>query len=52
VALVIALVGSGVAPRALVDSRFAVSEAILRQRQERMLEKKAPGVLMNAVTLH
>jgi NADH-quinone oxidoreductase subunit M len=39
VALVIALVGLGVAPRALVDSRFAVSEDILRQRQERLLNR-------------
>ena len=39
-ALVIALVGLGVAPRALVDSRFAVSEDILRQRQERRLERR------------
>lgn len=37
VALVIALVGLGVAPRALVDSRFAASDHILRQRQENML---------------
>ena len=33
VALVIALVGFGVAPRPLVDSRFAASEDILRLRQ-------------------
>jgi NADH-quinone oxidoreductase subunit M len=39
VALVIALVGLGVAPRALVDSRFAASEDILRQRQERLLNR-------------
>jgi NADH-quinone oxidoreductase subunit M len=39
-ALVIALVGLGVAPRALVDSRFAVSEDILRQRQERSWERR------------
>jgi NADH-quinone oxidoreductase subunit M len=37
VALVIALVGLGVAPRALVDSRFAAGEEILRQRQEKVL---------------
>jgi NADH-quinone oxidoreductase subunit M len=37
VALVLALVGLGVAPRALVDSRFAASDEILRQRQENML---------------
>ena len=34
VALAIALVVFGVAPRALVDSRFAASDDILRQRQE------------------
>jgi NADH-quinone oxidoreductase subunit M len=34
-ALVIALVGFGVAPRPLVDSRFAASDDILRQRQLR-----------------
>ena len=33
VALVIALIGFGLAPRALVNSRFAASEEILRQRQ-------------------
>jgi NADH:ubiquinone oxidoreductase subunit 4 (subunit M) len=37
VALVLALVGLGIAPRALVDSRFAASDEILRQRQENML---------------
>jgi NADH-quinone oxidoreductase subunit M len=37
VALVIVLIGLGVAPRPLVDSRFAASEEILRQRQARML---------------
>lgn len=36
-ALVIALVGFGVAPRPLVDSRFAASNEILRLRQVRML---------------
>jgi NADH-quinone oxidoreductase subunit M len=36
-ALVIALVGLGVAPRGLVDSSFVVSEGILRQREERRL---------------
>jgi NADH-quinone oxidoreductase subunit M len=35
VALVIALIGLGVAPRALVDSRFAASEDILHQREMR-----------------
>jgi NADH-quinone oxidoreductase subunit M len=37
VAIVIALVGFGVAPRPLVDSRFAASDDILRLRQVRML---------------
>ena len=37
VALVIALIGLGVAPRPLVDSRFAASEDILRQRHARTL---------------
>ena len=35
VALVIALIGLGVAPRPLVDSRFEASDEILRLRQER-----------------
>jgi NADH:ubiquinone oxidoreductase subunit 4 (subunit M) len=42
VALVIALIGLGVAPRALVDSRFAASEEILRQRDS-MLAERQPG---------
>jgi NADH-quinone oxidoreductase subunit M len=37
VALAIALIGLGVAPRPLVDSRFVASEDILRQRQVRIL---------------
>jgi NADH-quinone oxidoreductase subunit M len=37
VALVIALVGFGVAPRPLVDSRYAASDEILRLRRVRML---------------
>jgi NADH-quinone oxidoreductase subunit M len=37
VALAIALIGLGVAPRPLVDSRFAASEDILRLRQVRIL---------------
>ena len=41
-ALVLVLIGLGVAPRALVDSRFAVSENILRQRQERSLGQRQP----------
>jgi NADH-quinone oxidoreductase subunit M len=36
VALVIVLVGLGVAPRAVVDSRFAASQDILRLREVRM----------------
>jgi NADH-quinone oxidoreductase subunit M len=39
VALVIALIGLGLAPRPLVDSRFDASDEILRQRQERMSEQ-------------
>jgi NADH-quinone oxidoreductase subunit M len=41
VALVIALIGFGVAPRPLVDSRFDASEAILQLRQVRMLAGQA-----------
>jgi NADH-quinone oxidoreductase subunit M len=37
VALVIALVGFGIAPRPLVDSRFAAGDEILRLRRVRML---------------
>jgi NADH-quinone oxidoreductase subunit M len=36
VALVIALIGLGLAPRPLVDSRFDASEEILRLRQDRL----------------
>jgi NADH:ubiquinone oxidoreductase subunit 4 (subunit M) len=36
VALVIALIGFGLAPRPLVDSRFAASDEILRLRAARM----------------
>jgi NADH-quinone oxidoreductase subunit M len=36
VALVIALIGLGLAPRPLVDSRFDASDEILRLRQDRM----------------
>jgi NADH-quinone oxidoreductase subunit M len=39
VALVLALIGFGVVPRPLVDSRFAASDGILRLRQQRMLER-------------
>src|SRR5688572_5780901 len=35
-AVVLVLVGLGVAPRALVDSRFAAADDILRRRQEHM----------------
>lgn len=44
VALVIALVGLGIAPRTLVDSRFAASDDILRHRQENLLavDNEAP----------
>ena len=39
VALVIALIGLGLAPRPLVDSRFDASDEILRVRQERVSER-------------
>ena len=49
VALVIALVGFGVAPRPLVDSRFAASDDILRLRRVRMLggQKVISGTQLN-----
>ncbi|MBI2187769.1 MAG: oxidoreductase [Acidobacteria bacterium] len=40
VALVVALVGFGVVPRPLVDSRFAASDEILRLRQLRIVESR------------
>jgi hypothetical protein len=40
VVLVTALVAFGVAPRPLVDSRFAASDDILRLRQVRMLGRQ------------
>jgi len=40
VALVTALVGLGLAPRPIVDSRFAASLDILRLRQVRMLGRQ------------
>jgi len=43
VALAIALVAFGVAPRALVDSRFAASDDILRQRQENIGSSRPPA---------
>jgi NADH-quinone oxidoreductase subunit M len=39
VALVIVLVGLGIAPRPLVNSRFAASENVLRERQARIQER-------------
>jgi NADH-quinone oxidoreductase subunit M len=44
VALITTLVGFGVAPRSLVDSRFAASDDILRLRQVRMLRNQVAGV--------
>jgi NADH-quinone oxidoreductase subunit M len=43
VAVVIVLVGFGVAPRPLVDSRFAASDAILRLRQAHTLGRQKAG---------
>ena len=40
-ALVITLIGLGLAPRPLVDSRFAASDEILRQRERRGVETPA-----------
>jgi hypothetical protein len=39
VALVIALIGFGIIPRPLVDSRLAASDTILRLRNARMLQR-------------
>jgi NADH:ubiquinone oxidoreductase subunit 4 (subunit M) len=39
VALVMALIGFGIIPRPLVDSRFAASDDILRLRNARMLQR-------------
>jgi len=44
-ALVIALVGFGVAPRQLVDSRFAASEDILRQRRAHTADRGHAGLV-------
>jgi NADH-quinone oxidoreductase subunit M len=41
VALVVALFGFGLAPRPLVDSRFAAGETLLRQRQANLLAREA-----------
>jgi NADH-quinone oxidoreductase subunit M len=43
-ALVITLIGLGLAPRPLVDSRFAASEEILRQREQHRAGTHAPTV--------
>lgn len=43
VALVTALIGLGIAPRPLVDSRFDASEEILRLRQERVSHQSSGG---------
>jgi NADH-quinone oxidoreductase subunit M len=50
VALVVALAGFGVAPRALVDSRFAASRTILHQRQEHIRQKNLPQLPTQAVS--
>lgn len=42
VALVITLVGFGIVPRPLVDSRFAASEEILRLRELHALNRRGP----------
>jgi len=47
VALVIVLVGLGLVPRPLVDSRFDASERILRLRQNRGPVPPPPGVSAN-----
>lgn len=44
VALITTLVGFGVAPRSLVDSRFAASDEILRLRQVRRPRNQVAGV--------
>jgi len=43
VALVIALIGFGIAPRPLVDSRFAASDDLLKSRQAQMSAGKRRG---------
>jgi NADH:ubiquinone oxidoreductase subunit 4 (subunit M) len=42
VALVLVLIGLGIWPRALVDSRLTASEQILRQRQENLSVLQRP----------
>lgn len=44
IAIVVVLIGFGLAPRALVDSRFAASEDLLRQRQLLMTRTIPPSV--------
>jgi NADH-quinone oxidoreductase subunit M len=51
VALVTALIGLGLAPRPLVDSRFDASEEILRLRQERISHQLARGP-SRSLTVH
>jgi len=43
VLLVTALVGLGLVPRPIVDSRFAASDEIMRQRQARILRAQSPA---------
>jgi NADH-quinone oxidoreductase subunit M len=43
VALVVVLIGLGLAPRPLVDSRFEASDEILRLRQERLSGQQTQG---------
>jgi hypothetical protein len=50
VALVVILVAFGVAPRPLVDSRFAASDDILRRRQIRMLGGQ--NIIRNGIRLN
>jgi NADH-quinone oxidoreductase subunit M len=47
VALVTALIGLGIAPRPLVDSRFDASEEILRLRQERISHRLSGGPVLS-----
>jgi len=48
IALVIALVGFGIAPRPLVDSRFAASDDILRRRELRASSSQPPPALITS----
>jgi len=49
VALVITLLGFGLAPRLLVDSRFAASEDILRRRQETLAVRTSSSPVARSV---